>query len=100
MKFLHNNENKLAVVSALTNLQEAHQPTPWSVSDAPSMYIEKMLSAIVGVEVEITSITGKWKVSQNQSLENQQGVINGLATSGEMPLSDLASIMTEAISID
>jgi transcriptional regulator len=95
LKFLHDNETKLTLVKHLTNLHESNQPKPWSVSDAPSLYIEKMLSAIVGLEVEINSIVGKCKISQNQSLENQQGVISGLAATGATHLSDLASMMTE-----
>ena len=93
MKFLHDNESKLTVVEHLTNLHESHQPKPWSVSDAPSMYIEKMLSAIVGLEIEIISMVGKWKVSQNQSLENQQGVISGLAATSTQQKANLASMM-------
>lgn len=86
LKFRHENETKLAIVNHLTNLHEVHQPKPWSVSDAPSHYIEKMLSAIVGIEVEINDMVGKWKVSQNQSLENQQGVVNGLTAEGATQL--------------
>lgn len=68
-----------SLVDELTAQHEAEQEMPWSTADAPSGYIEKMLPAIVGLEVEITSITGKWKLSQNQPEENQHGVIVGLA---------------------
>lgn len=78
IRFIHEDKSKLSLVSNLTNLHEAEQKAPWSVNDAPSSYIDKMLSAIVGIEIEVTSMLGKRKVSQNQSESNQQGVIKGL----------------------
>ncbi len=59
-----------------TNKQEK----PWSISDAPEAYIQKMMPAITGIQITISSITGQWKVSQNQPKNNQQGVIAGLST--------------------
>ena len=89
----HVNDRKLEVVSHLTNLHEVDQPQPWSVSDAPNVYIEKMLSAIVGLEIEVTSLIGKWKVSQNQSGDNQQGVITGLLSEVENNSHKMAEII-------
>ena len=66
------------LVESLTARHEASQPQPWAVSDAPADYVEAMLGAIVGIEIEITSITGKWKVSQNHPAANQRGVAEGL----------------------
>jgi transcriptional regulator len=48
------------------------------VADAPPDYIDKMLAAIVGIEIEITELTGKWKLSQNQPEANRAGVAAGL----------------------
>ena len=66
-------------VYALTNAHEALLPEPWAVSDAPDDYIEKMLGAIVGIEITITRLLGKWKVSQNQPPANQANLIAALA---------------------
>ena len=66
------------LVERLTNHHEAAKDTPWKVSDAPENYLEPLLRAIVGIEIPITKISGKWKVSQNQPPANQVGVINGL----------------------
>ena len=66
-------------VYALTNAHEALLPEPWAVSDAPDDYIEKMLGAIVGIEITITRLLGKWKVSQNQPPANQASLIAALA---------------------
>ncbi len=71
-----------ALVSGLTDLHEAGRAEPWQVSDAPADYIAATQRAIVGIEVEITAITGKWKVSQNRSAADRAGVVSGLQASG------------------
>ena len=63
-----------ALVSRLTDTHERQRATPWAVSDAPADYIEKTLGAIVGIEIPIDSIAGKWKVSQNRSAADREGV--------------------------
>ncbi len=67
-----------AQMHALTHPQEQAQPAPWQMLDAPSEYIERMVSAVVGIEIVITRITGKFKLSQNQTEANRAGVIQGL----------------------
>jgi len=59
-------------------LNEKKLPQPWKLADAPEDYIDKMLAAIVGLEIEIKEISGNTKMSQNHSDENRQGVIIGL----------------------
>lgn len=71
-------EVKRLVVEHLTTSMEAMRPAPWSVSDAPADYIEKMLGAIVAVGFTVTRIEAKWKVSQNRPADDKQGVANGL----------------------
>ncbi len=63
-----------AIVSRLTGTHEAGRAAPWAVSDAPDDYIEKMLGAIVGIEIPIEALAGKWKVSQNRSAADREGV--------------------------
>jgi len=65
-------------VSANTRRHENHRDHPWQVSDAPPEYIEKLLTGIVGIEIQIESIQGKFKLSQNRSAADQEGVIAGL----------------------
>jgi len=60
-------------VESLTQRQESAFAEPWAVGDAPADYVEKMLAAIVGIEIEVTSLEGKWKVSQNQPEGNRAG---------------------------
>lgn len=69
-------------VESLTHQQESTFAAPWAVSDAPADYIEKMLAAIVGIELTVTSLEGKWKASQNQPEGNREGVIAGLCELG------------------
>lgn len=70
---------KLEILNNLTLQHEAEQQTPWSITDAPEQYIQRMLAAIVGLEIQITAMTGQWKLSQNQPEVNKQGVITGLS---------------------
>jgi transcriptional regulator len=71
-----------AFVTRLTERHEAARATPWAVSDAPADYIATMLRAIVGIEIPVTALTGKWKLSQNRSAADREGVARGLAEAG------------------
>jgi transcriptional regulator len=66
------------LVSDLTRTHEAGRAQPWAVTDAPSGYIDTMLRAIVGVELTITRLEGKWKLSQNREACDREGVRAGL----------------------
>ena len=68
----------LQLVSELTNIHESSQQLPWKVTDAPKDYIDKLLGAIVGIEIPITRLEGKWKMSQNRSDADRLGVAAGL----------------------
>jgi len=67
------------LVTRLTNRFEAPRATPWQVSDAPEAFIEKQLGAIVGIEMPLTKLMGKWKVSQNRPAADRDGVVRGLS---------------------
>lgn len=67
-----------ANVSALTAQHEGHRPQPWAVSDAPDAFIAGQLKGIVGIEIEITGLEGKFKVSQNRPAHDRAGVAEGL----------------------
>jgi len=70
-----------AQLEALTTHNEASFPEPWAVADAPHEYTQKLISHIVGIEMVISRLSGKWKVSQNQPQQNQASVIEGLKAS-------------------
>jgi len=71
-----------AFVTRLTTRHEAVQAQPWAVTDAPPDFIDTMVRAIVGIEITLTALTGKWKVSQNRSAADREGVAVGLRTAG------------------
>ncbi len=70
-------------VTRLTECHEASLPAPWAVSDAPEDYIEQMLKAIVGIEIKLGALTGKWKLSQNRSAADRAGVASQLSERGD-----------------
>jgi transcriptional regulator len=70
-------------VESLTGFHEHGFPEPWSVQDAPEDYIDKLLKSIVGLEIRLTSLSGKWKLSQNRSQPDVAGVIAGLERHGD-----------------
>jgi len=67
------------LVSRLTDHFETPSPQPWAVSDAPEHYVQSMLRAIVGIEIPVQRLLGKWKLSQNRNPADRQGVLDGLA---------------------
>jgi transcriptional regulator len=69
-------------VTRLTERHEAPRARPWAVSDAPADYIATMVKAIVGIEITLSALTGKWKVSQNRSAADRAGVAQGLQEAG------------------
>jgi transcriptional regulator len=71
-----------AHLERLTSHFESGREHPWKVGDAPDEYIEKLLTALVGIEIPITRLLGKWKVSQNQPPANRESVERGLRASG------------------
>lgn len=74
-----------AQVAQLTEYLEKRRAQPWKVSDAPDDFIATQLKGIVGVEIPVLSIEGKWKVSQNRLAEDRHGVISGLREERSCP---------------
>ena len=70
-------------VGALSAGHEAGRPAPWALTDAPAAYVASQLKGIVGIEIEIGAIEGKWKASQNRPLADRAGVVEGLMAEGD-----------------
>lgn len=66
---------------------------PWRVADAPPEFIQNLLKAIVGVELTINRLEGKWKVSQNRPLADREGVVRGLETLDSPAASGMAEVI-------
>lgn len=102
-RVIEDREWLLAHVSAQTDLREAGQPgsptsKPWKVSDAPADYIDSMLRGIVGIEIPIDTLVGKWKVSQNRTVADQQGVVAGLTERGDESSAAMAALVGRRLS--
>jgi len=82
---VHDDENYVrGVVARLTRTMEAGEPVPWKMGDAPADYLTQMLGAIVGIEIPVTKLVGKWKLSQNKAAADIEGAAHALlARDGE-----------------
>jgi transcriptional regulator len=78
----------------LTNRHESSFEEHWKMSDAPEDFIERLMAAIVGIEITISRLEGKWKVSQNQPEQNRSGVALGLRNlvGGDCPMAGLVEV--------
>lgn len=82
-----------ALVERLTARHEAGRPEPWRVTDAPADYVEAMVRGIIGIELPITRLVGKWKMSQNRSESDRAGVVDGLRTLGDPEAAAMADMI-------
>ena len=87
------------LVRELTVRNEATMSEPWAVDDAPADYVARMLRAIVGLELEVTRVEAKRKLSQNRSAEDVAGVIAGL-TGGDDRTAAVARAMADVTGVD
>jgi len=90
----HEADWKREMLNRLTTQQEASQAIPWQMTDAPADHLDKQLQGIVGLEFTVSSVVGKWKVSQNQPVENKQSVVEHLRQQGQdnsVAMADLVS---------
>ena len=83
LKIIDDAEWLRKLVTCLTESQESPRAKPWHVTDAPSNYIDTMLKAIVGIEIPVRRLQGKWKMSQNRLPQDRDGVIEGLEAQGD-----------------
>jgi transcriptional regulator len=83
-------------VEMLTNRHEAARREPWQVTDAPAEYIETQLGAIIGLEMPVRRLVGKWKTSQNRSAEDRAGVSDGLSREGDQAGQAMARLVRES----
>ena len=97
---IENREWLLEHVDQLTNTHESKQALPWKVSDAPHDYTERLLRSIVGIEVPITKLVGKWKVSQNRPEPDKLGVVAGLMARGDAQSKEMANLVNQHVSFN
>jgi transcriptional regulator len=80
-------------IAALTAQNEGMREEPWSMSDAPEAFIAAQIKGVVGLEIPISHIEGKWKVSQNRPAADREGVIAGLLEAGEADSDAMAELV-------
>ena len=80
-------------LETLVARHEAGLAEPWQIADAPADYIDKMIAAVVGIEIAITGLKGKWKISQNQPAVNRAGVVAGLRQQGTADALQIAGLV-------
>ena len=90
-------EGLLHILNRLTDIHEADQAAPWQVSDAPTAYIDKLLRAIVGIEIPIDRLEGKLKASQDEALPDRLGTVQGLRQRSGSSVCPMADLVWKAI---
>ncbi len=83
-------------IGELTARQEAERSAPWAVTDAPAEFVATQIKMIVGIEIPITRIEAKWKVSQNRPQADRAGVIEGLEAAGDDASRAMAALVEKS----
>ncbi|HUL05908.1 MAG TPA: FMN-binding negative transcriptional regulator [Candidatus Acidoferrum sp.] len=96
VRFFDDADRLLRLVTRLTETHEAGRAQPWAVSDAPATYIQTMLKGIVGFELPVARLEGKWKMSQNRPAQDRAGTIEGLRREGGPAEAAVAEIVAAA----
>ena len=97
VRFIDDRDFLLRNVEALTLRHEAGRERPWSIHDAPEAFVEGLTQAIVGIEIEISRLEGKWKMSQNREARDAEGVARGLASSEHPGERQVSRIVAERL---
>lgn len=96
-RVIEDREWLLAHVAELSDRHEHDRPMPWQVTDAPRDYIDALLNAIVGIEIPLDALEGKWKLSQNRSAADLAGTIAGLTEQGDPESGEMARLTQDAM---
>ena len=83
-------------VTRLTDLNEKFSAVPWKVTDAPAAFVDQMLKGIVGIEIPLARLEGKWKLGQNRPATDQAGTVAGLEARGDADSRAVAEAMSAA----
>lgn len=96
LKLIHDAQWLLKHLHALSDIHEASQTLPWKVDDAPAAFIDKLIRGLVGIEIPIQRLEGKWKVSQKQTAQDKLNVAAGLrAAAGDNAMA-MAALVEQA----
>jgi transcriptional regulator len=96
-KFIDDREWLYEHLGHLTDAHEASQALPWKIGDAPEEFTDKLVGAVVGVEITVQRIEGKWKTNQNRPEPDKLGVVAGLLEKGDDESVAMASLVRKHI---
>lgn len=96
LAFFEDRDRLHDVVTRLTDFHEARRAAPWAVADAPERFVEAQLRGIVGFTLEIETLIGKYKMSQNRPQEDRDGVVAGLAGESDPGARDTGDLVKAA----
>jgi transcriptional regulator len=83
-----------AHVSQMTDIHEPTYQSTWKLDDAPEEYVQTMLKAIVGIEIDIKSLVGKFKLSQNRPAQDYDAVVEQMTKSPKEALQEMLAYMS------
>lgn len=83
----------LAHVTTLSDTHETGRAVPWKISDAPEKFVDTMIKGIVGIEIPIQTLEGRWKVSQNKNAADKAGVVAGLSENSDTSAQEMADLI-------
>lgn len=95
LRAIEDSEWLRGLVTRLTDRFEGGRDEPWKVTDAPAEFVDKQLRGIVGLEMTVAKLIGKWKMSQNRSAEDRDGVVRGLRESHDAEVRRVADVVEE-----
>lgn len=95
MKLIEDNERLLELLTSTVNIYESNQPRPWRLEDQDQTFIQKLLGGIVGFEIALERLEGKWKLNQNQSPARRERVIAVLSQSNRYDDQQIAECMLQ-----
>ncbi len=84
-----------AQIRGLTDMMEGRRPEPWAVDDAPAPFVDAQVRGIVGIEIVLHGLDGKWKASQNRHEADRAGVVAGLSSLGSDDAATMATLVRE-----
>jgi transcriptional regulator len=93
LRFIEDTHWLREFVAGLTSTYETPRAAPWKIDDAPAAYIDKNLKMIVGFEFSIATLQGKWKMSQNRTLSDREGVRRNLASAADAESQGVAAVL-------
>ena len=100
VRFTDDTEFLRGHLGRLVARHEGARGSDWTIDDPPEEYVSQQLRAIVGVEIIIAQLEGKWKMSQNRSEADRDGVVDGLRHSGSEQDSAVAALVAQRLAHD